>query len=111
MLGLEDDYCPFDVDVKVFLNSALMTLQQLGVGPREGFTVTDFTQKWSDLLPTGRMMEAVKTYLYLCVKMAFDPPANSAYLSAMNEMIKEYEWRMSVFGHANLKDDENEETP
>jgi hypothetical protein len=94
MLGLEADYTPFDTDVKVFLNSAMMTLQQLGVGPTGGLIVTDFTQTWSDLIPDGKMMEAVKTYLYLSVKMAFDPPNNSFVMDAMKQQKEELEWRL-----------------
>lgn len=94
MLGLEADYTPFDTDVKVFLNSAMMTLQQLGVGPEEGFAVTDYTQKWSDFIPSGNLIEAVKTYLYLSVKMAFDPPNNSFVMDAMRQQKEELEWRM-----------------
>jgi hypothetical protein len=94
MLGLEDNYTPFDIDVKVFLNSALMTLQQIGVGPKEGFIVKDFTQTWNDFLPKDTMLEAVKTYLYLCVKMAFDPPSNSFVMDAMKQQKEELEWRL-----------------
>lgn len=94
MLGLEDEYTPFDTEVKVFLNSALMTLQQIGVGPKDGLTISGYSEKWGDLLPTGKMMEAAKTYLYLSVKMAFDPPGNSFLMDAMKEQKEELEWRL-----------------
>lgn len=94
MLGLDDNYTPFDMDVLVFLNSALMTLHQLGVGPENGLVVSDYTETWNDLNPSGIMMEAVKTYLYICVKMAFDPPNNSFVMEAMKQQKEELEWRL-----------------
>lgn len=94
MLGLDDNYEAFNTDVIVFINAAMMTLQQIGVGPVEGFTVTDLTQTWSDFLPEGKMMEAVKTYIYLSVKMTFDPPANSFVMDAMKSQKEELEWRL-----------------
>ena len=94
MLGLDENYTPFDLDVKVFLNSAMMTLQQLGVGPTEGFTVTDYSQTWGDFLPSDKMLEAVKAYLYICVKMAFDPPSSSFVMDALKQQKEEFEWRL-----------------
>ena len=94
MLGLDDNYTPFDTDVKVFLNSAMMTLQQLGVGPVNGFIVNDYSEKWSDFLPSDKMLEAVKAYLYVCVKMAFDPPTSSFVMDALKQQKEEFEWRL-----------------
>lgn len=94
MLGLDENYEAFNMDVIVFINAAMMTLQQIGVGPVEGFTVTDLTQTWSEFLPEGKMMEAVKTYIYLSVKMMFDPPANSFVMDAMKQQKEELEWRL-----------------
>ena len=94
MLGLESDYDAFNTDIVVYLNSAMMTLQQLGVGPAAGLIITGDTEKWSDLIPEGMMLEGVKTYLYLCVKMVFDPPASSFVMDAMNRQKEELEWRL-----------------
>lgn len=94
MLGLDDNYTPFDRDVMVFINAAMMTLQQIGVGPVRGFVVTDFEQTWGDFLPQDKMLEAVKTYVYLCVKMMFDPPSNSYVMDAMKQQKEELEWRL-----------------
>lgn len=94
MLGLDDSYEAFDTDIIVFINTALMTLQQLGVGPVEGFTVTDISQKWSDFLPSEKMLEGAKTYIYLCVRMVFDPPGTSYVMDAMKQQKEELEWRL-----------------
>ena len=96
MLGLVDDYTPFDTDVIIHINSALMKLTQLGVGPKEGFTVTDYDQKWSDFITNKVKLGAVKTYVYLQVKMMFDPPTNSYLMDAMKSQADEIGWRLNV---------------
>ena len=94
MLGLDVAYDAFDTDIIVLLNSAFMKLQQIGVGPVPGFALKDATQKWSDFIPSDKMLEAVKTYLYLSVKMIFDPPTNSYVMDAMKTEKEELEWRL-----------------
>lgn len=94
MLGMAADYPAFDTDVIVFINSAMMVLQQYGVGPKAGFTITSATQTWSEFIPEGIHLESVKTYIYLSVKMAFDPPANSFVMDAMKQQKEELEWRL-----------------
>lgn len=94
MLGLTADYTPYDMDIVVFINSALMTLQQLGVGPTEGFSITGGEENWYDFIPYDTSIEGVKTYIYLCVKMLFDPPANSFVMDAMKHQKEELEWRL-----------------
>lgn len=94
MLGLQADYTPFDTDIVVFINSALMTLQQLGVGPNGGFMITGADEEWYQFVPGCTMIEGVKNYIYLCVKMLFDPPASSFVMEAMNKQKEELEWRL-----------------
>ena len=96
MLGLEFDYTPFDTDIIVLINSALMSLQQLGVGPKEGFTVKDHTDTWNDFLTNKANMNSVITYVYLQVKIMFDPPTNSFVMDAMKKQIEEIGWRLNV---------------
>ena len=96
MLGLEDDYTPFDTDVIVQINAALMSLTQLGVGPKEGFLVTDYSETWSDFITSEVKLGAVKTYIYLKVKMMFDPPTNSYVMDAMKQQAEEIGWRLNV---------------
>ena len=94
MLGLETDYYVFDTEIIVFINSALMTLQQLGVGPTKGFVVTGLEQTWSDFLQTDKMLEGVKHYIYLHVRMVFDPPGSSFVMDSMKQQKEELEWRL-----------------
>lgn len=96
MLGLEDAYTPFDTDVMIFINAALMNLTQLGVGSKEGYTISDYDTKWSDFLTNETKLGAVKTYVYLKVKMAFDPPTNSFVMDAMKQQAEEIGWRLNV---------------
>ena len=94
MLGLDVNYDAFDTDIIVFINSAMMTLQQLGVGPERGFVVTGLREMWSDFIPSDTMLEGVKSYLFLCVKMAFDPPTSSFVMDSMKSQKEELEWRL-----------------
>lgn len=94
LLGIHEDYTAFDTDVIILINSAFMTLQQLGVGPANGFTITGDTETWDDFIPDGMMLDGVKHYIFICVKMVFDPPANSYVMDAMKVQKEELEWRL-----------------
>lgn len=96
LLGIVDEYDHFDADIIMHINSVFMILTQLGVGPPEGFMIEDETATWDDFLQGKHNVEAVKSYMHLKVKLLFDPPLNSAVIEAMNNMIKEYEWRLNV---------------
>ncbi len=101
MLGIQEDYDHFDADIIFHINSALMTLNQLGVGPAEGFFITTDEQLWEDYLGESTRFEAVKSYIYLRVKMLFDPPANSTIVEAMKQQIAEFEWRLNTQAESN----------
>lgn len=96
MLGIEADYEAFDTDIIININTALMNLTQIGVGPKEGFSISNKDNTWKELLEDSKKIEAVKTYIYLKVKIIFDPPNNSAVLESMNRQITELEWRLNV---------------
>jgi hypothetical protein len=95
LLGPSAEYEHFDPDIIMHINSALMVLTQIGVGPAEGFVIEDETSLWTDFLPDGKNLEAVKTYIYLKVKIVFDPPLNAAVLESYKQQIKEYESRLN----------------
>lgn len=95
LLGPSAEYEHFDPDIIMHINSALMVLTQIGVGPAEGFVIEDETSLWTDFLPDGKNLEAVKTYIYLKVKIVFDPPLNAAVLESYKQMITEYESRLN----------------
>ena len=95
LLGPDASYEVFDLDILIHINSAVATLTQLGVGPSEGLTVTADTP-WSDLIGSNDMLNMARSYIYMKVKIAFDPPANSTVLKAYQDACSEYEWRMNV---------------
>lgn len=86
----------FDTDLLVHINACFSLLNQLGVGPENGFVVTDETQSWSSYSDNDRILNMVKTYVTLKVKKIFDPPLTSSVLEAMDKEIKELEWRLNV---------------
>lgn len=96
VLGLDAGYTAFDVDVMMHINSVFSTLNQLGLGQDEGFMIEDATADWSEFLGADIRLNAVKTYVYLRVRLLFDPPTSSYALAAMNEQAKELEWRLNV---------------
>lgn len=96
LLGIEDGYEHFDQDIVIHINMALTVLTQLGVGPSEGFTITDESSLWTDFVSDIAKIEAVKTYVYLKVRLVFDPPSSSSVLESMKQSINELEWRLNV---------------
>lgn len=96
LLGIEADYTHFDNDIIVHINSVLMTLNQLGVGPESPASITSELDTWDKTLGDIKNLEAVKTYIYLKVKMIFDPPTSSFVVDAMNKQASELEWRLNV---------------
>lgn len=97
MLGITEEYEHFDPDLIMHINSVFMILNQLGVGPTEGFTIQDETSVWTDFIPDDDPRFAgVKSYVPLKVKLLFDPPDRSSVINATNEMITELEWRLNL---------------
>lgn len=96
ILGLAPDYTVFDLDIITHINTALTTLTQLGVGPAEGFMIEDDEAEWGDFLSEDLMLNQAKTYVYLKVRLVFDPPVTSFAIAAFEKQIQEIEWRLSV---------------
>ena len=96
MLGIEENYNIFDTDIIIHINTIFMTLNQLGVGPSSGFKIEDDSAIWSEYIDEDSDLEAVKTYIYLKVKLLFDPPLSSSVIEVMKQSIAELEWRLSV---------------
>lgn len=95
-LGLDENYTAFDPDIIMHINSVFSTLTQLGLGPEDGFMIEDSTATWDDFLDGDLKSNSVKTYMYLRVRMIFDPPVTSFHLSAIKEQFQELEWRLNV---------------
>lgn len=96
MLGIDSDYTQFDSDLILLINSMLMMLNQLGIGPSAGFSIVDETATWTDFIGAATDLEAVKLYVALKVRISFDPPASAFVLEAMERTLTELTWRLSV---------------
>lgn len=97
ILGIEQSYTAFDTDVIIHTNSVFSKLNQLGIGPEDGFEIEDDTAVWASFIGTNRKYNFVKTYVYLSVRLLFDPPTGAAYLiESTKEQIKELEWRLNI---------------
>lgn len=96
LLGVPEDYDHFDTDIIIHINSIFMVLNQLGVGPSKPFTIKDSTSVWGDFLSEDDNLESVKSYIYMRVRLLFDPPESSGLIDSMNKMISEFEWRQYI---------------
>lgn len=96
ILGIDPDYTVFDQDVITHINSAFATLSQLGIGPADGLMIEDDTTEWTDLIGNDLGLNMVKTYVYLKVRMVFDPQSTRYTIAAMTNQITELEFRMNV---------------
>ena len=109
LLGITEDYEHFDNQIVAHINSVLMILTQLGVGPPDGFIVKDKSDTWNEFIPDGKNLELVKSYVHLKVKLLFDPPSSSVVMESANRMINEFEWRLNAAAESKTQEvSENE---
>lgn len=95
ILGVDESYDVFDLDITTHINATFMTIKQLGVGPIQGFVIEDENTKWEDFIANDPiLLAATKTYVFLKVKMLFDPNTTSFNLEANKQLIQEAEWRL-----------------
>lgn len=97
ILGIADSYTAFDLDIITHINAAFSILNQLGVGPVEGFMIEDEGSDWEDFVVPQTQLNLVKTYVFLKARLLFDPPTTSFLIEATTKQIEEYEWRLNVF--------------
>lgn len=109
LLGIDKDYVQFDQDIVININSALMSLTQLGVGPQSGFKIRGEEETWNDFIGERIDFESVKTYVYLKVRLIFDPPQSSYLIENIKEQLKEIEWRLNFQAEKSgvLKEEES----
>lgn len=97
LLGIAEEYTQFDADIIMHINSVFTTLTQLGVGPSEGFYIEDKETVWEEFIPDLNKLQAVKTYIYLKVRLLFDPSSlGSSTLASYERQIQELEWRLNI---------------
>ena len=95
LLGITEEDTSFDIDVIMHINTVFMILNQLGVGPEECFSIKDKSEKWL-YFTSAKHVEAVKSYIYLKVRLLFDPPTSGTVMESMNRMIDELEVRLNI---------------
>lgn len=97
ILGIEADYMAFDPDIMMHINSVFSTLYQLGIGPEDGFEIISADATWDDFIGGDPKLNSVKTYVYLRVRLLFDPPTTSYLIGALKEQVQEIEWRLNTY--------------
>lgn len=102
LLGIEEEYTQFDADIIMHINTVFTILTQVGVGPTKGFSIKDKTAVWSDFTEGVIDLNSIQTYIFLKVKLLFDPPTSSAVIESMNRSISELEWRLFVTADQSL---------
>ena len=111
LLGIAEDYTHFDNDIIIHINSVFMALTQLGVGPSEGFYIEDKSIEWSDYIVDPNKLQAVKTYMYLKVRLVFDPSSvGSSTLASYERQITELEWRLNVDAETHAANEATNQT-
>ncbi len=97
LLGISEEYTSFDQDIIMHINYVFSILtQQLGVGPTSGFLIEDDSATWSDFIEDSTKFELIKTYIYMKVRLVFDPPTNSVVMESIKNTISELEWRITA---------------
>lgn len=109
MLGIDPTVSAFDTDIISLINSAFLSLNQLGIGPEDGYSISGKDETWANYIGDNEKLEAVKSYIYLKVKVIFDPPSSSYVLQQYTQAIQENEWRLCLEGDM-MADNEGSDT-
>ena len=108
LLGIAEECEDFDTDIIIHINSTFSNLYQIGVGSERGFSIVDKYTAWKDYISTDNASDyqAIKTYIYLKVKLLFDPPLSSSAVEAINRSISELEWRLNILAESDKTEKE-----
>lgn len=96
LLGPGENDTQFDTDIIIYINSAIMRLNQLGIGPPGGYSIKDKENVWTELIGTRADLEAVKSYIYLKVRLIFDPPQSGFLVEAIKSQIAELDSTLNI---------------
>lgn len=94
LLGISEEYTHFDSDIVMHINSVMLNLKQIGVIPESGYLITGSEETWDDICGDRKDLEAIKSYIYLKVRLLFDPPTSTPLIEAIKSQISELEWRL-----------------
>lgn len=95
-VGVSVDDTSFDTDIIMHINAVLTVLNQIGIGPPEGLMISDSSTTWYDLIGDDARLNSVMTYVYIRVRMFFDPPQTAHLIAAFENQYKELEYRLST---------------
>lgn len=107
LLGITEEQTDFDADIIMHINTVFTILNELGIGPDEGFVIEDGSETWDQYIEDKRKFDKIKTYMYLKVRLYFDPPQNASLKEAMEKQAAELEWRLNTSAE-NQEGSENE---
>ena len=97
LIGIEEKYVQFDTDIIMHINSVFADLAQMGVGPSTGFSIENSSAIWEDFISDNLLLNAVKSYMHLRVKILFDPNSvGSSTLASYERQIAQWEWRLNI---------------
>ena len=96
LLGMHPSYTHFDTDIITYINSVFLDLSQIGVKSDEAFSISDDSTLWSDYFTDSVLLNAIKSFIYLKVKLLFDPPTSSSAIESINRQINKLEWRINI---------------
>lgn len=96
LLGIQEDYTHFDNDIVMHINSVFFILEQLGVNSGTHFSIEDKEKLWNDYVTPDQNLAVLKSYMYLRVKLIFDPPLSGSLVEVIKAQIAEYEFRIMI---------------
>lgn len=94
-LGIEPDDLSFDEELLFHINSVFNIITQLGIGPEEGFELISGKEEWNEFLDNPKKLNMIKSYIYMKVKLMFDPPTTGTHIESMERLVKELESRLN----------------
>lgn len=103
-IGLGEEHTFFDPTLIMHINSTFDVLHQLGAGPLAGYSIEGDQETWNDYFENEpkNVIQFIKSYMYVAVKLLFDPPQNSFLVKQLEDQKKEYEWRINVAAESGL---------
>ncbi len=97
LLGITEECKDFDVELVATINSVLADLTQMGVGPSKGFYIEDSSTIWDDFISDNLLLQSVKSYMHLRVKLLFDPGSiGASTLASYERQISQWECRLNL---------------
>ena len=102
LLGINPEYTAFDTDITIHINTVFAILNQLGIGPDGGFSIEHGYETWADYT-SAENENMVRTFVYLKVRLMFDPPTSSVLMDSINNTLAELEWRLYLEGENKAK--------